>query len=216
MRGLGWSTVGIDRRESSSADQHLVADLGEVESLLGVSEALRDLDVDALINNAGVGSEKTLDELSVGEWNEVMTTNLAAPWQLGVALLPSLRSNRGAVVNVSSVHAVASGIGTGAYAVAKAGLVALTRAMAIEWGPAVRVNTVLPGPISTPMLAGGLERVGIDERALGERHPLRRVGSPEEVARAIHFLLDGATYSTGACLVVDGGALTLLATEVQQ
>jgi len=136
---------------------------------------------------------------------------------------PFLKAAKGAIVNVGSVHALATSPDIGAYAASKGGVLALTRAMALEFGGGgVRVNAVVPGAVDTEMLREGLSR-GLqnagsredERRALGARIPLGRIGTPEEIASAILFLADGqlSAYITGQSLVVDGGALARLGTE---
>jgi NAD(P)-dependent dehydrogenase (short-subunit alcohol dehydrogenase family) len=134
----------------------------------------------------------------------------------------ALQVSRGAVVNVASVHAIATSVGAAPYAASKAAIVALTRAAALEWAPEVRVNAVLPGAIDTPMLRQGVQRWAISSDAvepaiveLGARIPLGRIGRPDEVAQAILFLADSdrSSFITGQTLVADGGALTRLSTE---
>jgi NAD(P)-dependent dehydrogenase (short-subunit alcohol dehydrogenase family) len=113
---------------------------------------------------------------------------------------------------VSSVHAVATSAPVSVYAASKGGLVSLTRALAIEWGPEVRVNCVLPGAVDTPMLTDGLARAGRSLESFGAALPIGRVGQPQEIADAIVFLASNP-YVTGASLVIDGGATARLSTE---
>jgi NAD(P)-dependent dehydrogenase (short-subunit alcohol dehydrogenase family) len=129
----------------------------------------------------------------------------------------------GAIVNVSSVHAVATSKDIAAYAASKGGMLALTRAMAIEFAPVnVRVNAILPGAVDTPMLRAGLNRDHAGRGSLEERlENLARntvsgkIGTPAEIAQAIFFLADGelSSFMTGQALIVDGGATARLSTE---
>jgi NAD(P)-dependent dehydrogenase (short-subunit alcohol dehydrogenase family) len=142
-----------------------------------------------------------------------------------VKLLHSLlkAGNGGAIVNVSSVHAVATSKEIAAYAASKGGMLALTRALAIELAPdKIRVNTVLPGAVDTEMLRSGLNRDHAgsgttDERMeiLASKTVIGKIGRPEEIARAIYFLADQdeSSFTTGSSLIVDGGATTRLSTE---
>jgi NAD(P)-dependent dehydrogenase (short-subunit alcohol dehydrogenase family) len=130
-----------------------------------------------------------------------------------------LIATRGAVVNVASVHAFATSRNIAAYAASKGGLMAFTRAAALELAPHdVRVNAVLPGAVDTPALRDGLGRSGAATAAeanLIGRTPLQRIGRPSDIAHAILFLADHqrSSFITGQGLVVDGGALTRLGTE---
>ncbi|HNS61684.1 MAG TPA: SDR family oxidoreductase, partial [Anaerolineales bacterium] len=165
-----------------------------------------------------------LIETSVDEWDAVMASNLRSVF-LFVKLAHSLMKSAGggAVVNVSSVHAIQTSANIAAYAASKGGLLALTRAMAIEFAPDnIRVNAILPGAVDTPMLRAGLGRghVGhgdVEERLdnLARKTVSGKVGKPEEIASAIYFLADNeqSSFMTGQALVVDGGATARLSTE---
>ncbi len=129
----------------------------------------------------------------------------------------------GAIVNLSSVHALATSANIAAYAASTGGVLALTRALAIELAPsAVRVNAVLPGAVDTDMLQSGLARVqfgsdGIESalKVLAGKTPAGRIGRPEEIAETVYFLADakGSSFITGQTIVVDGGATARLGTE---
>jgi NAD(P)-dependent dehydrogenase (short-subunit alcohol dehydrogenase family) len=205
--------VGLDRR-TSARDEWIQVDVGDADALVA---ALTDLQrVDGLVNNAAVQHLKALSETSVKEWDAVIAQNLRAPFVAMKALGSRLAVAHGAVVNVSSVHAVATSASAAAYAASKGGLVALTRAAALEFAEAgVRVNAVLPGAIDTPALRKRFGRRRDAEACLVARTPLKRIGNPEEVADAIVFLLDQqrSSFVTGQTLVVDGGALARLSTE---
>jgi len=154
----------------------------------------------------------------------VMASNLRSVFLGAKLAYPLLKAaGGGAIVNVSSVHAVATSANIAAYAASKGGLLALTRAMAIEFAPDnIRVNAILPGAVDTPMLRAGLNRghVGgatIYDRLenLARKTVNGRVGKPEEIAHAIYFLADDtqSSFMTGQALIVDGGATARLSTE---
>jgi NAD(P)-dependent dehydrogenase (short-subunit alcohol dehydrogenase family) len=164
----------------------------------------------------------TVTELTVEEWDATMDSNLRSVF-LAVRNAHSLLQPGGAIVNVSSVHAVATSADISAYAASKGGLLAFTRALSIEFSDdEIRVNAVLPGAVDTEMLRDGLDREHVGDgsisdriRALGSRHVIGRVGKPEEIADTILFLADNdkSSFVTGEALTVDGGATTKLSTE---
>lgn len=209
---LGAEVVGIDIRPGSGADDHLTIDVagGECGQLL--LEHLGDKSVDVLVNNAAVGHVQPAVETSAEEFDAIVAVNLRAPFLLASALRPKLRQRTGSVVNVSSVHAVATSSPVSVYAATKGGLLALTRALALEWAPEVRVNCALPGAVDTEMLSEGLKRAGVDLETFGSSLASGRVGEPEEIADAIVFLATNR-YLTGASLIIDGGATARLSTE---
>ena len=151
-----------------------------------------------------------LHEYAAEEWDRVIGTNLTGAWHVLRAAIPHLLDNGdGRVVNTASISGLRPAAGEGPYAAAKAGLSALTRSAALEYGPTIRVNAVSPGTISTA-LTSPLFEVFDDE---ADRHvakiPVGRLGEPEDVADVIVFLVsDEARYVTGQDIVVDGG-LTL-------
>jgi NAD(P)-dependent dehydrogenase (short-subunit alcohol dehydrogenase family) len=178
--------------------------------------------VDALVNNAAVQLNAALLLTSDDDWARVLQNNLTGAFYCIRAMANPLREAGGAIVNVSSVHAVATSANAGAYAISKTALVGLTRATALELGPSgVRCNAVLPGAIDSPMLRDGLSRrsdpdgpdAALDH--LRNRTPLRTIAAPLDIARSILFLADTerSPFVTGACLVADGGALLHLSTE---
>ena len=225
----GFSVFGIDR-ESPAADLRLeqfsIADLKDLDSLpTVVDELLRGVDgLNVLVNNAAIQHCAPMKDLSSSLFREVLDVNLVAPLMLAKQCLPRLKRVKGTIVNVSSVHAIATSRGISAYAASKGGLVALTRAMSLELaGDGVRVNAVLPGAVDTKMLAEGLERdeknIDLEKKyeTFAARHPLGRIGLPSDIAGVIAFLADTSQsgYMTGATLVVDGGVTARLSTEVE-
>lgn len=209
----GWGVVGVDRLPTPIPRSHEV-DIADTAALATAFESLDR--VDGLVNNAAVQHYKPILETTVEEWDSVLAQNLRAAFFAMKALHGRLAESHGAVVNVASVHAVATSHSIAAYAASKGGLVALTRAAAVEFAPDdIRVNAVLPGAIETPALRAGLDRDPQAERTLVERTPLRRIGEPRDVAEVIGFLLDAdrSAFVTGQAFVVDGGALARLSTE---
>ena len=165
--------------------------------------------LDVLVNNAGYGEPALLCDTSIESWNRTLAVTLTSVF-LGLkhALPVMRRQGRGAVVNTASVSGIAGDIGMPAYNAAKAGVVNLTRAAALECaGQGIRVNCVCPGGIDTrvtQILAG--DRADELRRTMSAVHPLQRMGSAEEIAAAIAFLAsDEASFITGAALVADGG-----------
>ncbi|MBA4380645.1 MAG: NAD(P)-dependent oxidoreductase, partial [Anaerolinea sp.] len=176
------------------------------------------------VNNAALQISKPLLETSVEEWDAVMASNLRSVFLSAKLAYPLFKAAAGgAIVNVSSVHAVQTSANIAAYAASKGGLLALTRALAIEFAPDdIRVNAILPGAVDTPMLRAGLGRghAGdgeIQERLdnLARKTVSGKVGKPEEIAHAIYFLADNtqSSFMTGQAMIVDGGATARLSTE---
>jgi NAD(P)-dependent dehydrogenase (short-subunit alcohol dehydrogenase family) len=158
---------------------------------------------DILVSNAAVNNKLPAHELSRTAWDAMLAVNLTATF-LGVrACIDDLLERQGAVVITSSVHALIGLPGNPAYAAAKGGLTALTRQLAAEYGPSVRVNAVLPGPILTRVWDSTSQD---DRQRTIEQTTAKRFGTPAEVAAAIAFLASpDASYITGTALAVDGG-----------
>ena len=226
----GWRVIGVDRAEFGAGfpenGMFIQSDISEPDQLEDIFTKASGYskNLTALVNNAAVQVAKPLLETSVAEWDMVMASNLRSVFLAMKLAHPLLiTAGGGAVVNVSSVHAVATSANIAAYAASKGGLLALTRAMAIEFAlDNIRVNAVLPGAIDTPMLRSGLGRghVGgdtVQQRLdnLAFRTVNGRVGKPEEIAQAIYFLADNSqsSFMTGQALIVDGGATARLSTE---
>jgi glucose 1-dehydrogenase len=226
----GWRVIGVDRSSFGESFPELglfiQSDISQPENLGLIFERAHAYSeqLHVLVNNAAVQIAKPLLETSAEEWDTVMGSNLRAVF-LSVKLAHPLfkAAGGGAIVNVSSVHAIATSANIASYAASKGGLLALTRAMAIEFAPdQIRVNAILPGAVDTPMLHAGLSRGHVGGGTLPERLEnlasktvIGRVGKPEEIARAIYFLADHhqSSFMTGQALVVDGGATARLSTE---
>ncbi|MCJ0867785.1 SDR family NAD(P)-dependent oxidoreductase [Streptomyces sp. AP-93] len=159
--------------------------------------------VSILHSNAFVHTDAAAHELPIEIWDREMSVNLKALYLATLTFLDDLRAGRGSLIATSSVHAHFGLPGYPAYAAAKGGTCALIRQLAVEYGPEVRFNSVLPGPILTEVW----NEVAEEDRELSARATaLGRLGRPEEVAAAVAFLASGdATYITGTSLTVDGG-----------
>lgn len=226
----GWQVIGVDRKpkyegfpENGIYIQSDISLPEAMEEIYEKVEAFTD-SLDAVVHNAGVQVAKPLVETTAEEWDMVMASNLRSVFLGAKLAYPLLKAKGGgAIVNVSSVHAVATSADIAAYAASKGGILALTRAMAIEFAKdEIRVNAILPGAVDTPMLRAGLDRGHVGDGDLTERleNLARktvngRIGQPEEIARAIYFLADNtqSSFMTGQALVVDGGATARLSTE---
>lgn len=225
FRAEGWQVIGTDRAVAEGpvdVDQLISIDLSEAGA---VDTLVADLEIDrldGLVNNAAVQPNLSITETPDEVWDEVMTTNLRAPFQLIRDLAPRLAQARGGIVNVSSVHALTTSAHVAAYAVSKGALVALTRTAAIDLAPlGVRCNAVLPGAVQTQMLFDGLTRRPNERGAQGNfedlqaRTPLGFVARPDAVVPTIVHLVDRdrSPYTTGQTIVLDGGASVHLSTE---
>lgn len=171
-----------------------------------VQEVLRDYGrVDYLVNNAGITLDKTVRKMTVDEWHQVLQVNLSGAFHMTKAVLDHmLERGSGRIVNISSVIGETGNVGQANYAASKAGLVGLTKSLALETArKGITVNCVAPGFIETEMV-GAMPKNVLD--AVVEKIPLRRLGKPDEVARVVRFLLeDEAGYITGAVYSVNGG-----------
>jgi glucose 1-dehydrogenase len=225
----GGRVIGVDRNPFGdgfpASGLFIQSDISRPEDMHAIFEQTRAFSdsLDVLVNNAAYQIAKPLIETAVEEWDAVMASNLRSVFLSAKLAHPLLKVHGGAIVNVSSVHAIQTSANIAAYAASKGGLLALTRAMAIEFAPDdIRVNAILPGAVDTPMLRAGLGRghVGhgdMQERLdnLARKTVNGRVGTPQEIAHAIYFLADNeqSSFMTGQALVVDGGATARLSTE---
>jgi glucose 1-dehydrogenase len=226
----GWKVIGVDRKDFGEGFPldgfFFQADISKPEDIHIIYEKVGSFTatLDAVVNNAAVQVAKPILDTSVEEWDSVMANNLRPAFLISKLAHPMLKaSGHGAIVNVSSVHAVQTSNNIAAYAASKGGLLALTRAMAIEFAlDNIRVNAILPGAVDTPMLRAGLQRGHVSGPTMEERldNLARktvngRVGEPEEIAHAIYFLADStqSSFMTGQALIVDGGATARLSTE---
>jgi len=162
--------------------------------------------LDALVNNAAVQIIKPVSDITPEDWDSTIDTNLLAPFWLVQRFLSALRKAKGSVINISSIHALLTKKGFTAYSTSKGAIVSLTRALALDLAPDVRVNAVLPAATDTVMLRDGFNGDPEGLKQLGSYHPLGRIAQPEEIARVALFLAGPqSSFMTGNAINVDGG-----------
>ena len=179
--------------------------------------------IDSLVNNAALQICKPILETTVEEWDAVFNTNVRSVFYTSKLAHPLMAEKGGSIVNVSSVHAIATSLDIAAYAASKGAIKTLTQNLAIEFArDNIRVNAVLPGAVDTPMLHRGLMRDNFEEdslerkiNTLASKTVFGHVGKPDEIAQVIYFLsdVDRSSFCTGQALVIDGGATVRLSTE---
>ena len=181
----------------------LQADLAETAGLESLAAQVRQQtgELDLLVNNASRFYPTPVGEVSLDDWNDLMGINVQVPFFLSQALLPELRSASGAIINILDIHAEKPMRRHTVYCMAKAALLMMTRSLARELGPDIRVNGVSPGAIMWP---DHEPSESVKEYIL-ERTVMKQIGSPEDIAGAVVFLGLDAPYVTGQVLAVDGG-----------
>lgn len=180
------------------------ADLGRIDELPDLVERAVGLagGLGVLVNNASSFYPTPLGTVSLDQWHDLLSTNLTGPFFLAQAAGPYLRDSAGAIVNIIDIHAERMLQGYPVYSIAKAGLAAMTKSLAKELAPDVRVNGVSPGAILWPEAQAGDSE---DKERVLERILLRKMGRTEDIARAVSYLALEAQYVTGQILAVDGG-----------
>ncbi|HKJ62487.1 MAG TPA: SDR family oxidoreductase [Hyphomicrobiales bacterium] len=205
----GIATIGNSER--------LLAAPGDVSEVAGceavIREAIKGLGgLDVLVNNAGVGKAGRIEEIDEAFWDEMLDVNLKGTFFCIQAALAALRDSKGNIVNLASDAGLMGDLDSGAvYCASKGGVVNMTRAMALELAPIIRVNCVCPGYVDTDMVRrDGIEQADdpvAAEQALINYAPLKRIATPSEIASAILYLAsDEARFVTGAAVQIDGGS----------
>ncbi len=192
LNGIRKGSVALESAELLDPDvpQHLVA------------ATLRKFGrLDVLINNASTFYPTRVGDITVADWDDLMGSNLKAPLFLSQAAAPSLRTQKGLIINIVDIHALRPLKGHAVYSIAKAGLAMLTRSLARELGPEIRVNGIAPGPVLWPESAMKDEL----KREIIAKTALKRHGTPRDIARTALFLAKDAPYITGQIIAVDGG-----------
>jgi len=166
--------------------------------------------IDVLVNNAGVGVYLPVLEATSEDWDHCLAVNLKGVFLCSKYAIPHMQAvGEGAIVNISSVHSHATVNGVAPYAASKGGITALTRNMAIDYGPAIRVNAIAPGWVLTPLIQSifnGHDDPAEQQRLVEQRQVMKRIGRPEDIGHAAAFLAsDEASFITGTQLFVDGG-----------
>ncbi|MEO8302951.1 MAG: pteridine reductase [Betaproteobacteria bacterium] len=213
------ASMMLHYRESAGEARLLQAELNHVraESVALIQADLLDLNklpamidqtlqtfgrLDGLVNNASSFFPTGVGDITSEAWDDLIGTNLRAPLFLAQAAAPALKKTQGAIVNITDIHAERPLKNFVVYSIAKAGLVGMTRSLARELAPEIRVNAVAPGPILWP------DDTSFDElsrQRIISHTPLKREGEPDDIAKAVYFLLAEATYVTGDTISVDGG-----------
>lgn len=192
--------LSVQRADSVLVLQADLADLPSLPKLID-STLKRYGRLDALVNNASAFYPTPLQTATPAQWNELFASNAQAPFFLAQAALPALRTAHGAIVNMVDVYAERALAQHPIYVMAKAALAAMTRCLALDLGPDVRVNGVAPGAVMWP--SDG--KPYAEQETLLARTPLQRSGTPEDVASAVLWLLRDAPFVTGQIIRVDGG-----------
>jgi NAD(P)-dependent dehydrogenase (short-subunit alcohol dehydrogenase family) len=224
----GWHVIGVSRTRTDhidGVDHYIPADVSKIEDLDRVFDEIKSEEgrIDSLVNNAALQICKPILETTVEEWDAVFNTNVRSVFYTSKLAHPLMAEKGGSIVNVSSVHAIATSLDIAAYAASKGAIKTLTQNLAIEFArDNIRVNAVLPGAVDTPMLHRGLMRDNFEEdslerkiNTLASKTVFGHVGKPDEIAQVIYFLsdVDRSSFCTGQALVIDGGATVRLSTE---
>ncbi len=186
----------------SDSAKMMQADLLNMDELILLAKQAESAwgSLDVLINNASAFYPQTVNEVSEKNWDELLGSNLKAPFFLSQALADTLLENRGCIINIIDIHAERGLKGYPIYSIAKAGLAGMTRILAKELGPEIRVNGVSPGAILWPE-----EQYSEQKEEILQRVILKRSGEPQDIAKAACFLIEDAPYITGQIITVDGG-----------
>ena len=194
--------LNLHRADSAAIVHGDLLDIENIPKLVSATIGQFGL-LDVLINNASTYYASELGDIDESKWHDLMGSNLKAPLFLSQAAATELRKNHGCIVNITDMHVERPKKGYIIYSVAKAGLVTLTKSLAHELSPEVRVNAVAPGPVQWPDSNPQFDEV-YRQRVINQTL-LKRVGEAEDVAKAVKFLIADAPFITGHVLAVDGG-----------
>ena len=229
-RGIGFASAKILAENGANVvitaknSERLKQAASDIPNCIGIEGDIRNKDdvkkvvkntidkfgkLDILVNNAGIFPKiKQLHEISEDEWNQVLDVNLTGQFRFTKESIPYLEKNGGCIINISSDAGLKAyqGFNADAYSAAKAALILLTKCWALEYAKnKIRVNCICPGVVDTDMTKPFL-KTKKDKEFMNSEHPIGRIGSPEDVAKAVmYFTSDDASWTTGAILAVDGG-----------
>jgi len=215
--GAGYAVIATDRvakPELLDCQSYIQLDLGQFvgeeayssQVITTIKSMLPWSKLDVLVNNAAIQILGGIDSLSRDDWQTTLNVNLLAPFFLIQGLIQELQNGQGGVINIGSIHARLTKKNFVAYASSKAALAGMTRALAIDLGSRVRVNTIEPAAIETDMLQAGFIHDPERYLQLAECHPQHRIGQPSEVAQlALAIASDGMSFLNGTCVCLDGG-----------
>lgn len=199
-------------RKSGGEAIYVKCDVSNEENVKAMVQAALDKygHIDILVNNAGIGVYKSVLDASAEDWDRCLSVNLKGQFLCAKYTIPHMQKiGKGAIVNISSVHSFATVNGVAPYCASKGGITALTRNMAIDYGPAIRVNSIAPGWVLTPLIQSIFDSYPdpAAQRKMTEDHQvMKRIGRPEDIGQAAAFLAsDEASFITGTQLYVDGG-----------
>ena len=221
LNEAGWKVIGTDHPDvQPDAETKTYCETWVPANLLSLLSSSEELDffktsidaslaqhpLTAIVHNAALQRLGQFEDLSQSDWSDTFAINIMAPVLINKLFLPQLKSQRGVIVNIGSIHSHLTKPGFTAYATSKAALAGLTRAMAVELGGSVRVSAIEPAAISTPMLEAGFADNPALRSQLEEFHPTGSIGDPEDVARVVLFLLDPSNkFINGSVFPLGGG-----------
>ena len=214
FKSKGYQVLGTDREDITGVDFQVLGDVADEETWQKISTVIEQnkLEISSLINIAGRNYFDLITEAKKGEWLNMFEINVVA-MVMGIKhMTPFLRKAKAAsIVNMSSISAQIGTSGYAAYVATKGAVDSLTKALALELAPAIRINAVAPGWIETPFTVAGLNLTPdpVAHRKKAEQmHALNRVGTPEEIAKVIYFLAsEDSSFVTGSIVTADGGYL---------
>ena len=213
----GYKVIAIDSRDvipGLEIDEFIQMDLTKILNDTSAKQDFKNFIIDrskgsalkGLVNNAAIQIVRSFEDLTEDDWKLTLDTNLLVPFVMSQLFLEPLAAGSGSILNISSIHANQTKRHFAAYATSKAALSSMTRLLAIELGNRIRVNAIEPGAISTEMLEQGFKEFPGKRALLDAMQPMKRIGTPQEVARLACFLIsDEAQFINGATVQIDGG-----------
>jgi len=215
-----WEVIGLDINsilEKNNYDEFYICDVSSEKDLRDVKKKIKNRKIDLIINNAAIQICKSWADTTFHDWNKTINSNLSSVYLVSTIFKDLLQQNS-SIINISSVHSNYTSNNIGAYATSKGGINTLTRSMALEYAKDhIRVNGIAPGAVRTQMLEDSLKR-SEEKNAFSkliQKHPLKRIGEPNDIAEIIYFLSDyeKSGFITGQVIPVDGGVTIKLSSE---